>query len=588
MNFLRSFFASVLGTLTAIGFAFAILLFIFSATASLLNAPSANRPLKSSSILSLDLKLPLVERPPVFDEIQQFLGIDEEVIALPDVLSAIRTASTDPNVEGIRLRSDFVTAGWSQAHSIRKALKKFKSTGKFIYAYGDFFTQKGYFVASVADSIFLKPAGAFEFKGLASEVLYYKDFQDTYGFKMEVVRHGKYKSAVEPFLENEMSAENEYQISSLLNDLWSTVREEVSSDRGFTPEALDALINDNTPSLPEEALEAKLIDGLYYEDTFDEKIKLRLEMDLEDELKLVSQNRVNASNASYDSTIKDRIGVVFANGPILYGEGTESIIAQGVFVETLEDLAQDDWIKAVVLRINSPGGSALISELLWRAVEKVKESKPVIVSIGNTAASGGYYIASGADAIFADPMSITGSIGVFATLPNATDFLKDIGIQAQTVETHPNALGYSPYQPLTPAFKKQLEKGIEKTYTQFKQRVEQGRSLDPEVVENVAQGRVWTGKQALELGLVDRLGGLEDAIAEAAVCAGIETYNTLEYPKFEESLESMLKGISPSIELQNPIENWIPKDVLLSFKNFKTKTPSPYIQTLMPFELKIH
>ena len=588
MNFLRSFFASVLGTLTAIGLFFAILLFIISATASLLNAPTTNRPVRSNSVLTLDLKLPLVERPPVFDEIQQFLGIDEEVIALPDVLSAIRTASKNPNIEGIRLRSDFVTAGWAQAHSIRKALKKFKSEGKFIYAYGDFFTQKGYFVASVADSIFLNPAGAFEFKGLASEVLYYKDFQDTYGFKMEVVRHGKYKSAVEPFLENKMSAENEYQISSLLKDLWSTVREEVSSDRGFTPEALDALINDNTPSLPEEALEAKLIDGLHYEDTFDEKIKLRLEMDLEDELNLISLNHINASRSSYDSDIKDRIGVVFANGPILYGEGTESIIAQGVFVETLEDLAQDDWIKAVVLRVNSPGGSALISELLWRAVEKVKESKPVVVSIGNTAASGGYYIASGADAIFADPMSITGSIGVFATLPNANGFLEDIGVRAQTVETHPNALGYSPYQPLNQAFEKELEKGIEKTYDVFKKRVEQGRSLDSEVVENLAQGRVWTGKQALEMGLVDRLGSLEEAIAEAAVRAGIETFNTLEYPKFEESLENMLRGIGPSIETQNPIENWIPQDVLLQFKNFKTRTPSPYIQTRMPFELKIH
>ena len=586
MNFLRSFFASVLGSLTAIGLFFAILLFIISTTASLLNTPAASRPLQSNSVMTLDLKLPIVERPPAFDEIQQLLGIDEEVIALPNVLSAIRTAREDHNIKGIRLRSDFVSAGWAQSHTIRKALKTFQSKGKFIYAYGDFFTQKGYFIASVADSIFLNPVGNLEFKGLASEVLYYKDFQDKYGFKMEVVRHGKYKSAVEPFLENEMSAENEYQISSLLQDLWFTIREEVSADRGFKTKDLDSLVTQNNTSLPEEALGANLIDGILYEDTFDERIKLRLGMDLEDPLNLANVNRVNAGS-SYDSAIKDRIGVVYANGPIFYGEGTESIIAQGVFVETLEDLTKDDWIKAVVLRINSPGGSALTSELLWRAIEKVKQHKPVVVSIGNTAASGGYYMASGADAIFADPMSITGSIGVFATLPNAQGFLEDIGVRPQTVKTHPNALGYSPYQTLTQAFKNELKKGIEKTYDVFKERVAQGRSLDPEAVEKLAQGRVWTGKQALELGLIDRLGTLEEAIQEAASRAGIEVYNTLEYPQFEENLETMLKGISPSIEVYKPLEEWVPNDLLIQLKNLNTKTPFPYIQTLLPFELKI-
>lgn len=588
MNFTRSFFASVLGTLTAFGLLFVILLLIISATASIFNASTGVRTLSDNSILNLDLNLPIVERPPVFDEIQSLLGLEEEVLGLPNILSAIKIAAENPKIQGIRLRSDFISSGWAQTHSIRKALKDFKSKDKFIYAYGDVFTQKGYFLASVADSIFLNPVGALEFKGLASEVLYYKDFQDKYGFKMEVVRHGKYKSAVEPFLENEMSAENKFQIHTLLNDIWSTLREEISISRNLLPETLDAIVSSNKIAISQDAVSSKLIDGLAYEDVFDEKIKTRLGLDIDEKLKKVSINSVNSTKESYDASIKDRIAVVFAKGPILYGEGSESIIAQGIFVETLEELSKDDWIKAVVLRVDSPGGSALTSELIWRTIEKLKKSKPVIVSMGNVAASGGYYIAAGADHIFADPLSITGSIGVFATLPNVKGFLDDIGIQAQSVETHPNALGYSPFQTLNKSYEQQMISGIENIYDIFKERVIQGRELSPEAVENLAQGRVWSGKQALKLGLIDDLGDLQDAITLAANDLDIEDYNVIEYPKFEDNLENMLKGITPSLELRNPLKNLMPEQMMLILESNQSRGPSPYIQTLLPFELRIH
>ena len=583
MNFTRSFFASVLGTLTAFGLLFVILLLIISATASIFNASTGVRTLSDNSILNLDLNLPIVERPPVFDEIQSILGLEEEVLGLPNILSAIKIAAENPKIQGIRLRSDFISSGWAQTHSIRKALKDFKSKDKFIYAYGDVFTQKGYFLASVADSIFLNPVGALEFKGLASEVLYYKDFQDKYGFKMEVVRHGKYKSAVEPFLENEMSAENKFQIHTLLNDIWSTLREEISISRDLLPETLDAIVSSNKIAISQDAVSSKLIDGLAYEDVFDEKIKTRLGLDIDEKLKKVSINSVNSTKESYDASIKDRIAVVFAKGPILYGEGSESIIAQGIFVETLEELSKDDWIKAVVLRVDSPGGSALTSELIWRTIEKLKKSKPVIVSMGNVAASGGYYIAAGADHIFADPLSITGSIGVFATLPNVKGFLDDIGIQAQSVETHPNALGYSPFQTLNKSYEQQMISGIENIYDIFKERVIQGRELSPEAVENLAQGRVWSGKQALKLGLIDDLGDLQDAITLAANDLDIEDYNVIEYPKFEDNLENMLKGITPSLELRNPLKNLMPEQLMLILESNQFRGPSPYIQTLLPF-----
>ena len=588
MNFTRSFFASVLGPLTAFGLLFVILLLIISATASIFNASTGVRTLSDNSILNLDLNLPIVERPPVFDEIQSLLGLEEEVLGLPNILSAIKIAAENPKIQGIRLRSDFISSGWAQTHSIRKALKDFKSKDKFIYAYGDVFTQKGYFLASVADSIFLNPVGALEFKGLTSEVLYYKDFQDKYGFKMEVVRHGKYKSAVEPFLENEMSAENKFQIHTLLNDIWSTLREEISISRDLLPETLDAIVSSNKIAISQDAVSSKLIDGLAYEDVFDEKIKTRLGLDIDEKLKKVSINSVNSTKESYDASIKDRIAVVFAKGPILYGEGSESIIAQGIFVETLEELSKDDWIKAVVLRVDSPGGSALTSELIWRTIEKLKKSKPVIVSMGNVAASGGYYIAAGADHIFADPLSITGSIGVFATLPNVKGFLDDIGIQAQSVETHPNALGYSPFQTLNKSYEQQMISGIENIYDIFKERVIQGRELSPEAVENLAQGRVWSGKQALKLGLIDDLGDLQDAITLAANDLDIEDYNVIEYPKFEDNLENMLKGITPSLELRNPLKNLMPEQMMLILESNQSRGPSPYIQTLLPFELRIH
>ena len=588
MNFTRSFFASVLGTLSAFGLLFVILLLIISATASIFNASTGVRTLSDNSILNLDLNLPIVERPPVFDEIQSLLGLEEEVLGLPSILSAIKIAAENPKIQGIRLRSDFISSGWAQTHSIRKALKDFKSKDKFIYAYGDVFTQKGYFLASVADSIFLNPLGALEFKGLASEVLYYKDFQDKYGFKMEVVRHGKYKSAVEPFLENEMSAENKFQIHTLLSDIWSTLREEISISRDLLPETLDAIVSSNKIAISQDAVSSKLIDGLAYEDVFDEKIKTRLGLDIDEKLKKVSINSVNSTKESYDASIKDRIAVVFAKGPILYGDGSESIIAQGIFVETLEELSKDDWIKAVVLRVDSPGGSALTSELIWRTIEKLKKSKPVIVSMGNVAASGGYYIAAGADHIFADPLSITGSIGVFATLPNVKGFLDDIGIQAQSVETHPNALGYSPFQTLNKSYEQQMISGIENIYDIFKERVIQGRELSPEAVENLAQGRVWSGKQALKLGLIDDLGDLQDAITLAANDLDIEDYNVIEYPKFEDNLENMLKGITPSLEVRNPLRNLIPEQMMLILESNQSRGPSPYIQTLLPFELRIH
>lgn len=588
MNFFKNFLASVLGTLTAIGFFFALILMFVSAAASIIVSPSGTKAVQANSILDLNLNVPITDRNPSFDKLEIILDLNDEVLGLPEILSAIDKAAQNPKTKGIRLRSDLITAGWSQTRSIRKALENFKAEGKFIYSYADIYTQKGYYLSSVADTIILNPVGAFEFKGLASEVLYYKDFQDEYGVKMEVVRLGKYKSAVEPFLDNKMSDANRFQIKSLLMDLWGTLNKEVGSARNLNVDTLDDLINKQKIATPEDAVNQGLIDLLGYESDLEEMFKTRLQLEEKDELNFTSVSTVNQSKSDYNKEIKDRIAVVFAKGPILYGEGTKNIIAQGVFIETLKELAEDDWIKAVVLRVDSPGGSALTSELLWQTINEIKKQKPVLVSMGNVAASGGYYIAAGANQIFADPMSITGSIGVFASLPNASGLIQNMGINAETVETHPNAMGYSIFQPLSPAFEAQTKKSIEKTYSTFKQRVADGRKLSEETVEELSQGRVWTGKQALENGLIDSLGGLQATIQAAAKLANIENYNVMDYPKFEDDLTAILSDMNISLDLERLWNLFLPYTIQPKFDQLIEVKPAAHMQLLMPFELKIH
>ena len=588
MNFFKNFLASVLGSFTALGLFLAIILILISATTSIIVSPLAVKSIKSNSVLDLNLNVQITDRNPSFDELDIIFGLNDQVLGLPEILNAIDKAAKNPDVKGIRLRSDFIPAGWSQTRSIRNALLKFKNQGKFIYSYSDFLTQKGYYLASVSDSIILNPVGVFEFKGLASEVLYYKDFQEKYGVKMEVVRHGKYKSAVEPYLENTMSEANRFQISSLLTNIWETLRDEIALERNINIETLDFLINEHKIRTLDNALDENLIDGLGYETDVENMINIQLGQQENDKVNLISVSTVNQSISDYNKEIKDLIAVVFAKGPILYGEGTKNIIAQGVFVESLKELADDDWIKAIVLRIDSPGGSALTSELLWKAIEEAKKSKPVLVSIGNVAASGGYYIASAADQIFADPLSITGSIGVFASLPNMQGLIKNLGIHPETVETHPNAIGYSIYQPISEEFKKQTKKSIESTYYTFKKRVSEGRDLSDTVVENISQGRVWTGKQAFEIGLVDSIGGLQETIEAASKLVGIENYNIMEYPRFDENLGSFLTDLSISLGVNDLFDILISNFKKSEFITLTSQSHIDRLQMALPFEIKIY
>ena len=586
MNFARSFLAALLGSLTSFLILLIFFLIFISGIASIASLENQISFIKENSILKLDLNKPVNERASIYQEFESLLGLDEEILGLNNIIESINIAKENENIKGIELKCDFPLTGWAQTRTIRETLKDFKKSGKFIYAYSDVFTQKGYYLASIADTIGVNPEGTVEFKGLSSEVLYYKDFQDKYGIKMEVIRHGKYKSAVEPYLENKMSSNNRKQIKELIESIWETISDEISQSRKVNNSKINQIAENLDANTPQKAFNSNLIDLIIYQDQMDSIIKKSIGFEYEKDLNKIGVKKIIASQKNYNNKIKDRIAVLYATGTILYGEGSENIIGQGLFVDAFEKISNDDWIKAIVVRIDSPGGVALTSDIILRSLKLAKTKKPVIVSMGNVAASGGYYIASGADKIYADPLSITGSIGVFASLPNISGFSKKIGLNSEQVSTHKNSMGYSIYKPLQPGFIKSTKESIKKVYESFKLKVAEGRNLTLDEVESIAQGRVWSGKQALNIGLIDSLGDLNAAINGAAKLAEINEFNIIEYPKRKASFESLIQDFSISLK-DNKIENKIPDFIKLITEQRNIQS-SKNIQALIPFDLNIY
>ena len=588
MNFLRNFLASILGTLVAM-ILVVILFFIaiagMASSVGLEEVESAVEP-REKSVLELEMNVPIYDNVAEVQSLEGSLGLAPDTQELKTLLDGIKAAKTNEKVEGIVLKSPYVSAGWAQTKAIRDALVDFKESGKFIYAYADFYTQQGYYMASVADSLFVHPMGGVEFKGLASEVMYYKDFQEKYGFKMEVIRHGKYKSAVEPYLESEMSEANRTQISVLLTSIWGNIRQDIAQSRNLSEDRIDAIAEDLLANLPKEAVAVNLVDDLLYEKDFKSKINAALDQEEDKKIRTVSARQLAAIAEKELKGIRNRIAIIYAQGPVIYGEGSENTIGQEVFVDALEEATKNKRVKAIVLRVDSPGGSALTSDIIWNAIEKAKAKKPVVVSMGNVAASGGYYIACNADEVFANPMTITGSIGVFATVPNLKGFTDDIGINAEQVLTHKNALGYSVFEEPTASFRSTTKAGIEYVYETFKDRVAAGREMPLDKVEAIAQGRVWSGNQAVENGLVDQLGDLNKAIAAAAARAEIDEYRIRSYPKIEPELEDFL-GFGGSFgALESQLLSGLPQGIV-EFLHQMQNTEKVQIQTQLPYAIEI-
>ncbi|MFD0965108.1 signal peptide peptidase SppA [Pseudofulvibacter geojedonensis] len=590
MNFLKRVLATIVGIFVFIGLCF-VMLMIIGAIAG--GGSDDKVKIKENTVLELNLDQAIPDYKPKSEEDKIFNELfgKEGHNDLFDIISAIEYASKDENIKGISIKNLNLQAGMAQTKALRDALKEFKNTGKFIVAYGDIISQKAYYLNSVADSIYLNPVGALDFKGLSSEILYYKDFQEKYGLKMEVIRHGKYKSAVEPYLAQEMSEANREQISVFLNSIWSNMKNEISESRGVSVAQLDTIADNLLTRTATKAADSKLIDKVAYVDEFNDAIKNRLGVEEDKDVETVSIYKYAKYAAgkirSKKAKIKDKIAVIYAQGQIMYGEGDEKTIGQGSINKALKDAREDEKIKAVVLRVNSPGGSALASELIWREIERTKAVKPVIVSMGNLAASGGYYIACNADKIIAEPSTITGSIGVFGTLPNAHEFMNNIGINAESVQTNKNAITYSFFEPLSQEQHDVIKEGVVDIYNLFVKRVADGRKMTPEAVNEIAQGRVWTGSDALNIGLVDEIGGLDIALKYAAEAAELEDYKVKELPHYEKDFEKMLSGFGFVQTKESLLKEELGARNYEIMQKMKNITKMEGAQMLLPYDLNI-
>ena len=585
MKFLGNLLAAILGCLIAFGVMMAMF-FIFIA---LVSSADDTKTVKSNSVLEIQIQNP-VEDYVGGDNADPFAGLFQQSQGLDEILHAIAVAKTDDKIKGISINNNFIMAGLSQTQAIRAALEDFKESGKFIYAYADVFTQKDFYLSSVADSLFLNEVGVLDFKGLSSEVLFYKNLQEKTGIKMEVIRHGKYKSAVEPYLSNEMSDANRTQIKELLSSLWNSMIDEVAISRKLSVENLNIIADTLGARTPELALKSKLIDDVLFFDEYETKIKNALKASLKDDISYISlKDYIPSAKKKVLLKGDDKIAVIYAQGEIFYGEGGPNIIGQGIINSSLIKAREDEDVKAIVLRVNSPGGSALTSDIIWREIELTKAIKPVIVSMGDVAASGGYYIAAGADKIFAESTTITGSIGVFGTIPNASELAEKIGINAEQVGTNKNSVDYSLFEPMTDAFRNTVQEGVENTYSTFLSRVAQGRNMTVVEVDSVAQGRVWSGVDAKKIGLIDEIGGLDDAIKAAAEIAGIKNYGINSYPKYKSGFERFMEdfgGASSKIK-QDFIREEIGEETYSILKEVKSAMKQQGVQARMPFIMNI-
>ena len=584
MNFLRNLLAAIIGTLIAFG----IMFFMFVIFISLINTEETVT-VKKNSVLELQMKYPINDYAGN-KEGDPFDVLFEKAQGLDEILHAIKVAKGDIDIKGISINNNFISAGISSTQAIRNALTDFKESGKFIYAFGDFYMQKDYYLASVADSIFLNPVGAMDFKGLAAEVLFFKDLQEKTGVKMEVVRHGKYKSAVEPFLSNEMSEDNRTQIKELLNSIWNTIVSEIAIDRSMSEQNINIIADTLGGRKPEYAKASGLLDDVVYYDEYEKRLKQAIGISEDDKLNAISlEDYTKISRKKKLGVGKDKIAIIFAQGEILYGEGGPDYIGQGIINKAIIKARDDKSVKAIVLRVNSPGGSALTSDIIWRELEMAKDKKPIVVSMGDVAASGGYYISVGADKIYAEPTTITGSIGVFGTIPNINELAANIGINAEQVGTNKNSVDYSFFEPMSDEFRAFVKEGIETTYQTFLSKVSEGRNITIARADSLAQGRVWSGAEAKELGLVDELGGLEDAIEAAAVLANLDSYSIRKYPKYKTSFERFMEdfGGTSILNKEQIIRKEIGDEIYGLYREVKSVMEQKGIQARLPFTLTI-
>lgn len=545
---------------------------------------------KENSILHLDLNgRTLVERTGDDDLDLGFLGNPfggEFNAGLVNLKKAINEAKTNENIKGIYLNTGLILAGQANLLELRETLEDFKSSGKFIIAYDEAFTEGGYYLASIADEIYMNPIGGVEFNGFASEGIFLKGFFDKVGIEPEVFRVGEFKSAVEPFILEQMSPENKLQTQFFLDDINTHALMDIAASRGM---ALDSLVKINNLMLvrrPTDAVTYGLITELLYEDQVLAKLREKLGLEEDDDISKINATDLASSAKSKNVTSSNRIAVIIAEGEIVSGEA-DGVISSEKFAAEIRKARKNESIKAIVLRVNSPGGSVLASEVIWREMAEAKKVKPVIVSMGEVAASGGYYIAAPADTIVAQPNTITGSIGIFGLMFNVEELLNDkLGITTDVVTTGELSDFMNPARPLKEVERMIIQNSVEDGYETFISRVAEGRGMSIEAVKEVASGRVWTGNQAKERGLVDVLGGLDTAIDIAAGKIGAgDDYRVVYYPENKPWFESIMEDFGKNVRIgflkQELKENYIIYQQVEKLKSYRG------IQARMPQDITI-
>ncbi|MBC7572060.1 MAG: signal peptide peptidase SppA [Spirosoma sp.] len=584
-QFLKYVLATIVGLLLFSFVGFLLLIGIGAAISS----SDSKVSVAKNSVLKVDLNQPIQERSvdnPFSD--LGFSGSDGSALGLIELKEALTAAKTDDNIKGIYLQSENPQAGWASIEEVRNALIDFKRSKKFVYAYAETMSEKGYYVASVADKIYLNPVGGMEWNGLNAELTFFKGALDKLGLKPEIFRVGQFKSAIEPFIREDMSEPNKLQVSSFLNSINDHMLVNIAKSRGLRVDSLNYYANKLTIQEPEDALRAKLVTNVGYQDELETIIKSQLKLDADKKIEYISLNKYQDADRKDDTgSSKNRIAVIIASGDINSGTGNDNSIGSETIVKELRKARLDDKVKAIVLRVNSGGGSALASDVMYREVELAKKVKPVIGSMSDYAASGGYYMLMSCNKIVAQPNTITGSIGVFALLFNTNNFFKDkLGVTFDRVMTNENADFPALTHEMSPLQKQVLQKGVDRIYGDFTSKAAAGRKLPVDSLRAIAGGRVWTGAQGKAIGLVDQLGGLDDAIKLAAQSAKLKDgdyklkYQPRKKPFFEKLMSSL--GGDEDARIMAQLGELAP--YVKYVKKLKTLDG---VQARLPFEMEI-
>ena len=582
-QFLKFTLAAAVGLVLGV---FSIII-IFSILAA--SGDSKEVQLDEPHVLRLELNGEIqdrVEQMP-FD-LSEITGQDVNILGLNDILANIKKAKTDENIMGIYIEIGMISAGFATREEIRNALLDFKESGKFITTYSEIYTQGSYYLASVADYICMYPEGGMELRGLNSTIPFFTNALKKMGIEPQVIRHGKFKSAVEPFMLTEMSDENREQIETYMGSIWEHFLKNVASDRKLTRDRLNEMAENLEIQTTEDAVRLGLVDSLFYRDQFQNHLANLMEQENYDDINFVSlkkYNKVKNENAR-DKFKKEKVAVIYAQGEIQSGEGSETVIGSERISKAIRKARKDEKVKAIVLRVNSPGGSALASDVIWREMKLANEEKPVVVSMGDVAASGGYYIACASDKIYASPNTITGSIGVFGIMPNIEELMTDkIGITFDNVKTNKFADLGSVNRPLTQEEYDIIQKGVVDVYNTFTSKVAEGRDMSQENVDDIGQGRVWSGTNAMDINLIDEYGGLEAAVAGAAELAELEDYRIYELPEQKDPFQELLEQLEEDMQT-----SWIKYQLGDQYKYYKTIQDIKHlkgVQARMPYQFVI-